>query len=149
MGLRCRDRIARDVKNDAPLDATIVVLRADDGDSDGVRPSVMGRVLDCPAVPVKEASALLPGSNPCCVFGFAGHGRDSSPAPWRERIPSQMGRSWGIALLRGDDSPCGASIYAPTPRPYASRSIDDALAGPPRHGGIFAFLIPKRRSRRC
>src|ERR1700744_1705434 len=80
-GLRWRDRITRDVNSDAPLDTPVKVLLADDGDSDGVRPTVVGRVLDCPALPVEKSLALFPGANPCCVFGVAGYDSGSSVAP--------------------------------------------------------------------
>jgi hypothetical protein len=38
-------------------------------------------VLDCPAVPVEKSLAVFPGADPCCVFGFAGHGWRSSVGP--------------------------------------------------------------------
>jgi hypothetical protein len=75
LALCCCDRLGGNVNDDAPLDPPVVVLRTDDRDGDGVRPAVVGSVVDCPALPIKESAAHLPRADPCRVFGFGGHGR--------------------------------------------------------------------------
>src|ERR1700722_1188349 len=75
LALCCRDRLGGNVNDDAPLDPPVVVLRADDRDGDGVRPAVVGSVVDCPALPIKESAAFFPRADPCRVFGFGSHGR--------------------------------------------------------------------------